>query len=173
MDRSERVPRRSRARGSVIGVYRWPKSTMFVYEDGRIQHQFFDGTFSETRVYEGDEQFAKDLGITPAQHKHIHELLHMMVGFRFFGTDFGSPIVWRSAHKIPQPDDANDEEEIVWQLTREVFARHYTDKWYNDGPRRQLEKVGVNVDQLVYDARVRFRMLTEGKVSLIVFKEPW
>ena len=157
----------------ILIQYRWPHNTLTIYENGDVETKFDDGTVSRTYVNDYDEMFARDLGITGKQHKHIHELLHTMVGFRFFGQKYGSPILWRSAHGLMQPEDAVDEEKMCWQCTREVFGTHTTDKWYEDGPRKQMEKLGVNVDALVEDARRLYELPYRFGIDHITLLNPW
>lgn len=51
-----------------------------------------------------DDQFhASKLGITPAEHRFQHELLHHLVGIFVYDHFAGSPIIYRDAHHIAQP----------------------------------------------------------------------
>jgi hypothetical protein len=67
---------------------------------------------------DGDEYHAPRLGISPQDHRLLHELAHHMIGAHCFQKRSGSPVIWRDAHGIPQPPGVSGPAEIEeWYVT--------------------------------------------------------
>lgn len=97
-----------------------------------------------------DSFHAERLGITPGEHRLIHEALHHAVGHAYYGSDNGSPIIYRDAHALPQTQPESEMEEwMVTGLTYHIFGQPY----YDGAAITDLEQGGVDVAVLAYLAR--------------------
>jgi hypothetical protein len=136
--------------------YVWPLVTLEVNRDTRrVRVRYADGAECSAVAGPLDHQFGKDLGCTGEEHIHAHELMHQLVGFAYYGSPWGSPVVRRAATGAPQPAQGHDEpeEKMCWTLTRMLFGTHTADPWFEPEWIRTLEEAGVDVEGLVRLAR--------------------
>lgn len=89
------------------------------------------GAQTITKVNDDDAFHAGKLGITPFDHRWLHETLHHLVGVLYY-RKASSPVLWRDAHHIPQDDtpdvkpewnEADREEWLVTNLTYVLKGR--------------------------------------------------
>ena len=80
-----------------------PVRLVFNPEDGSAITYYGDGRWSGCAPVPDDEYHAAVLVVTPAEHRLMHELAHHLVGFAFYGSIYGSPIIYRDAQHVEQP----------------------------------------------------------------------
>lgn len=151
--------------------YVWPKVHMEVDTKTRqVDIIYADGAVASACAGPLDHQFGKDLGCTGEEHIHIHELFHQLVGFSFYGSEWGSPVVRRAATGVPQPKQGHDEpeEKMCWALTRMAFGTHTTDPWFEPEWIAKLEEAGVDAEALVRKARWLFEAAAVGQEVTII-----
>jgi len=138
-------------------TYVWPRLVMTcVPARGVLIVTYDDGAFCRVAGPGPDDHtFGRDLGCTGEQHIRLHELLHQLIGFRYFRSEYGSPVVRREATGEPQPAQGHDEpeEKMCWAVTRMVFGTHHSDPWFEPEWIERLREGGVDVERLVADAR--------------------
>jgi hypothetical protein len=102
--------------------YSWDTGTSLYYDpkEKTVYTYFLDGTRTGGAVVPEDTEHADLLGITPLQHRLLHELAHSMIakalGYR------ECPILMASAHNEPMPDHAN---ELEWFFTVISYLAYY------------------------------------------------
>lgn len=135
----------------------WPRVTLECDRaTGATRITYADGARCEVAGPGPDDHtFGRDLGCTGEEHIRVHEILHQLVGFRVYRSVHGSPVVRRAATGQPQPAQGHNEaeEKICWALTRMVFGTHDTDPWFEPEWIDRIRADGVDVEQLVADAR--------------------
>jgi hypothetical protein len=141
--------------------YVWPNVTLECDRSaGRVSITYSDGyTCSVDGAGPDDHTFGRDLGCSGEDHITLHEILHQLLGHRYYGSEWGSPVVRRAATGEPQPAEGHSEpeEKMCWALTRMVFGKHLTDPWFEPEWIERLTDAGVEVHDLVYDARWLFQ----------------
>ena len=119
-------------------IYRWPGFDMVHYADTGLTVTWYPGAMaSGCEPVPDDKIHATALGITPGQHRLVHELGHHLIGLHYYQDPNGSPIVYRDAHGIPQeaggmvkPDwsEADKEEWLVNGLVYLAYEKPH-DVW--------------------------------------------
>lgn len=104
-------------------TYRWPGFMLEHNRDtGHTITRYPEFRWSGSDIVEDDAYHAARLGITPARHRLVHELLHHVVGFALGYA--GSQVVRDDAHHVPQQQpQADDEEWKTTALTYHVYDR--------------------------------------------------
>ena len=155
-------------------VYRWPTFTLnHEPETGQTVTFYRDDIWSGCGVVEDDHEHAAALLITPQQHRLAHELGHHLIGLHYYRDPYGSPVVWRDAHGIPQtegglvkPDwsEADREEWMTTALTYWAFHAADYDEW-------AIEELGSRVEDpllLVRSLRWLMDAATEGVREVVL-----
>lgn len=136
--------------------YVWPHLTLEAdLQAGKVWIRYMDGATAYAAAGDLDRQFGHDLGCTGEDHIVVHELMHQLVGFAFYRSVWGSPVVRRAATGVPQPAQGHKEpeEKMCWALTRMMFGTHNVDPWFEPEWIRHMEASGVDVDDLLRLAR--------------------
>lgn len=84
----------------------------YTKESGYVKTNYLDGTMSGCYPNADDCYHASLLGITPGQHRLLHELAHHVIGLVYGHKT--CPIVWADAHHMDMPEDA---QELEWIIT--------------------------------------------------------
>ena len=166
-------------------TYRWP--TFYLNhepETGQTFTFYRDDIWSGCGVVPEDHEHAAALGITPAQHRLVHELGHHLVGLHYYADPNGSPIVYRDAHNIPQeaggmvkPDwsEADREEWMTTALTYMAYTGpksgmrvHYKPAEYDVWAIKELESCGADPWGLARRLRWLMDAATEGVREVVL-----
>lgn len=98
-------------------AYVWPAFRLEQRQGGGVYTVYADGQSTGCEPHKDDEWHGTRLGIPASAHRLLHELGHTLVGLAYYRTDYGSPVLWRSAHDELQPQpDADLEEWLVTSL---------------------------------------------------------
>ena len=117
-------------------TYQFPVFTLTHNPDtGETYTRYEGGYWSGCGLVEGDHVHAPKLGITPQTHRLQHELAHHLVGIWYYGQA-SSPVIYRDAHLMPQPERDSMLEE--WYTTS--FQYFLCDKNYEWGALLDLSK---------------------------------
>ena len=130
-----------------------------------------DGASSGCGVQPGDEHHAPLLGITPGEHRVVHELLHHLVALHVLGDQRGSGVVRRDAHGTladapevkPGWNENEREEWYVTALTYLLCGRPVPDP----GALTDIRASGADPDEISDEARLLLERLWEGPLP------PW
>jgi hypothetical protein len=113
-------------------------------ETGATYTRYHDGHWTGGEPIPDDAFHAERLGITAEQHRLVHELVHHLVGFKYYNFD-GSPVLYKSARleELPQPDTELEE----WMVTAWTYA--FYEKEFDKGALILLSKK-VNLTHLAF-----------------------
>jgi hypothetical protein len=137
-----------------VVAFRWLDKTDLVYNPERASVTTYypdQDLWTGGPVVTEDTHHATRLGITPIQHRFLHELCHHLVA-RALSYPRGCPILWASANRQEMPPEAAD---LEWLYTAAgywaygVGMRDVRDY----GALMDLSKRGVDLSRLGWQIR--------------------
>jgi hypothetical protein len=147
----------------------WPDQTELTYDGETVITRYPDETFTGGPVVEQDHEHAALLGITPVEHRLVHEVGHHLIARALSNGEFGCPILWAAAHNVEMPANASEIERSVTAVTYAAFNKpmhHFGDYLALAG----LQQAGVNVPDLA--AQLRWVLSTaQMDVALVSFQK--
>lgn len=149
--------------------FQWPD---FMLEwkpaNGAVLTRYISGEWSGSLPVPDDAYHAERLGITPELHRLEHELAHHLVGLNFYKFIFGSPIIYRDAHKQPQPEREAELEE--WMTTALQYHSH--GRKADFGALVDLQGAGADVNALSRQLRALMDLAASPIPGLMMRMEP-
>jgi len=116
---------------------------------GTVLTHYPDHTRTGGEVVEEDALHAEALGLSPLEHRLLHELAHHVVALERGVTDgeHGCWILWRSAHGLPQREEAGTDEWYVTAVSYAAYAAQLPSAGHY-GALMDLQALGIHVPTL-------------------------
>jgi hypothetical protein len=149
----------------------WPDQTELTYNGETVVTRYPDETFTGGPVVPEDSEHAALLGITPIEHRLVHEVGHHLLSRSLSGGEYGCPILWAAAHNVEMPGNADRLEFYITALS--YFAVRGKMRQSVDAKALvQLLEVDVDLMQMARElrwcleaARLGNRMVTFGEAA--------